>query len=79
MKVQQTEKKENLVKYKLLYTAIILLVYSIGKGLPLYGIDVSEYLYKVVDAEDLIPHRCQRPGNPGEALQARRAGDHHPE
>lgn len=50
----QNEKKENLVKYKLLYTAIILLVYSIGKGLPLYMIDVSEYLHKTVGAEDLL-------------------------
>ena len=59
MKVQQTEKKENLVKYKLLYTVIILLVYSIGKGLPLYGIDVSEYLHKTVGAEDLILQTIQ--------------------
>lgn len=50
----QKEKKENLVKYKLLYTVIILLVYCIGKGLPLYMIDVSAYLHKTVGAEDLL-------------------------
>lgn len=50
----QAEKKENIVKYKLLYTAIILLVYLIGKGLPLYMIDVSYYMHKTVGAEDLL-------------------------
>lgn len=59
MKVLKTENKENLVKYKLLYTALILLVYSIGKGLPLYGIDVSAYMQKAVDAEDLLLQTIQ--------------------
>ncbi len=59
MKVQQKENKENLVKYKLLYTALILLVYSIGKGLPLYGIDVSAYMHKTVGAEDLLLQTIQ--------------------
>lgn len=59
MNVQQKENKENLVKYKLLYTALILLVYSIGKGLPLYGIDVSAYLHREVGAEDLLLQTIQ--------------------
>ena len=59
MKVQHNEKKENLVKYKLLYTALILLVYSIGKGLPLYGIDVAAYMHKTVGAEDLLLQTIQ--------------------
>lgn len=52
--MKQKEQKENLVKYKLLYTAIILLVYMIGKSLPLHMIDVSAYIHKSVDAEDLL-------------------------
>jgi len=59
MNVQQKENKENLVKYKLLYTALILLVYSIGKGLPLYGIDVSPYMHRTVGAEDLLLQTIQ--------------------
>ena len=53
------EKKENIVKYKLLYTAIILLVYSLGKGLPLYMIDVSEYMHKTVNPESLLLQTIQ--------------------
>ncbi len=59
MNVQQKEHKEYLVKYKLLYTALILLVYSIGKGLPLYGIDVSAYMHRTVGAEDLLLQTIQ--------------------
>lgn len=59
MKVLKTENKENLVKYKLLYTALILLVYSIGKGLPLYGIDISAYMQKTVGAEELLLQTIQ--------------------
>lgn len=53
------KKKQNVVKYKLLYTAIILLVYSIGKGLPLYMIDVSEYMHKTVEPESLLLQTIQ--------------------
>ena len=50
----RTEKKENIVLLKILYTLIILLVYLIGKGLPLYMIDVSVYIHKTVDASELL-------------------------
>ena len=59
MKAEKKENKENLVKYKLLYTVLILLVYSIGKGLPLYGIDVASYMHREVGAEDLILQTIQ--------------------
>lgn len=52
--MQQTEKKRNIVQEKILYTFIILIVYLIGKGLPLYMIDVSAYMHKAVEAEDLL-------------------------
>ena len=52
--LKQNEKKENLVKYKLLYTIIIILVYVLGKSLPLHMIDISAYLHKTIDAEDLL-------------------------
>lgn len=50
----QKEKKENIILFKLLYTVIIILVYLIGKGLPLYMIDLSAYIHKTVEAEDLL-------------------------
>ena len=50
----RTEKKESIVLLKILYTFIILLVYLIGKGLPLYMIDVSAYIHKTVDASELL-------------------------
>lgn len=52
--LSQEKKKENLVKYKLLYTILILLVYFIGKSLPLYMIDLSAYVQRNVDAEALL-------------------------
>lgn len=52
--LKKNEKKESIIVYKLLYTAMILLVYVIGKCLPLYGIDLSAYLHKSVDAQGLL-------------------------
>ena len=49
-----TERRKNLLRSKLLYTFLIMLIYIIGKSLPLYGIDVSAYINKTVDAEDLL-------------------------
>lgn len=46
--------KESITKYKLLYTALILLIYLIGKGLPLYRIDISMYLQRSIDAEAVL-------------------------
>ncbi|MCM1231916.1 MAG: preprotein translocase subunit SecY [Ruminococcus flavefaciens] len=47
--------KENVLKYKLLYTAIIILIYTLGKRISLYGIDVSGYDGSVnMNVEDLL-------------------------
>ncbi len=43
-------KKHSLVKGKLLFTILIILVYLIGRSLPLFGIDTSEYKGNI-DAE----------------------------
>lgn len=50
----QSEQKEKVMKYKLAYTGLILLVYILGKCVPLYGIDVSAYHYEAVDAEEVL-------------------------
>ena len=46
--------KSNLMKYKMLYTMIILLVYLIGKSLPLYGVDLAVYRGQGVNSEALL-------------------------
>lgn len=48
------ENKNTILKYKLLYTCLILGIYLVGRGMPLYMIDVSAYMNKVVDAEALL-------------------------
>lgn len=42
------------MKYKLLYTVLILFVYFLGKSLPLYQIDLDSYIHRVVNAESLL-------------------------
>ncbi|MDE6907586.1 MAG: preprotein translocase subunit SecY [Lachnospiraceae bacterium] len=42
------------MKYKLAYTGLILLVYILGKCVPLYGIDVSAYTYEAINAEEVL-------------------------
>lgn len=41
-----SEKSESIVKYKILFSAIILLIYLIGRSMPLYGIDFAFYMDK---------------------------------
>lgn len=48
------EQKENAMKYKLAYTGLILLIYIIGKCIPLYGIDLSDRTYQAISAEEVL-------------------------
>ncbi len=57
--MKHTQKKESIIKYKILYTILILFVYLIGKSLPLYMIDYSAYIHKVIDAESLLLQTIQ--------------------
>ncbi len=50
----QSEHKENVMRYKLAYTSLILLVYILGKCIPLYGIDLSAYSYEAVGVEEVL-------------------------
>ncbi|MCI8712120.1 MAG: preprotein translocase subunit SecY [Ruminococcus sp.] len=52
--MSQSKQKENAMKYKLTYTGLILLIYTLGKCIPLYGIDLSAYSYKSVGAEEIL-------------------------
>lgn len=48
------KRKDSVIRYKLLYTGLILFVYILGRGIPLYGIDISAYHSASINAEDLL-------------------------
>lgn len=48
------EKKEHLLSKKIIYTIMIMLVYMVGKNLPLYGIDMAAYMDRTIEAEDFL-------------------------
>ena len=48
------EKKEHLLRDKILYTCLIVLVYLVGKCIPLFMVDVSAYAEHSVTSEALL-------------------------
>lgn len=48
------ELKEHVVRYKLLYSAIIFLVYIVGKNIPLYSINMDAYRNISFEADELL-------------------------
>ena len=50
----QFGRKDSILKYKLLYTALVLFIYLLGKNLPLYGIDLSAYVNQTLDTATLL-------------------------
>ena len=52
--LKKEEQKSSIIKCKLLYTVLILLVYLMGREIPLYGIDLSAYIDKTISAEELL-------------------------
>lgn len=52
--MKEQKHRESILIYKLVYTALILGVYMIGRGIPLYMIDTSAYLHKTLNAEALL-------------------------
>ena len=52
--MQRTEAKMHLIEYKLAYTVMIVIVYLLGRNIPLYGIDVSAYKTVYGDADALL-------------------------
>lgn len=50
----QTEKRDGILKKKFIYTAFILVLFTVGKSIPLCGIDVDMYLHRTAAAEDLL-------------------------
>ena len=52
--VSEESRKGRILKYKVLYTILILIVYLIGRNIPLYGIDLSMYTGNAIDAQTLL-------------------------
>lgn len=52
--MRNKEKQEKLLVYKILFTLIILMIYLVGKNLPLYMVDVSFYTQQGISAEDIL-------------------------
>lgn len=50
----RSEKSDRIMEYKLLYSGLILLVYMLGRCIPLYGLDVSLRPLKNVNAEEML-------------------------
>lgn len=50
----RSEKKQHLVRQKFIFTLMILGIYLLGKGLPLYGLDLSAYAEQSLDTEMLL-------------------------
>lgn len=48
------KKNENILKYKLIYTGLILFLYITGRCIPLYGIDTMRDSFSVKNAEDML-------------------------
>ena len=48
------EKKESILKYKILYSITIMLIYMVGRNIPLYGIDLEAYNEVNVDAQSIL-------------------------
>lgn len=52
--MQRLKGKKYFIEYKLAYTAIIILVYILGRNIPLHGIDVSAYKAASGNAEIML-------------------------
>lgn len=50
----KNEFKQHLIVYKLLYTAFIVIVYLLGRLVPLYGVDTGSFEAASLDAESIM-------------------------
>ena len=46
--------KEHILLYKILYSLMVMLVYMIGRNIPLYGVDVEAYRDVDINAQSII-------------------------
>ena len=52
--MKEKRQKEHVLLYKILYSLMIMLVYMIGRNIPLYGIDLKAYEDVSVDAQSIL-------------------------
>lgn len=50
----EKKQKEHVLKYKILYSVMIMLIYMVGRNIPLYGIDISKYKEAEVNAQTIM-------------------------
>ena len=51
---KKKQQKEHVLFYKLLYSFMTMLVYMVGRNIPLYGIDIDAYSNVNVDAQSIL-------------------------
>ena len=51
---KKSKEKEHVLRYKLLYSCIIILAYMVGRNIALYGVDTSYYQDVQLDAQSVI-------------------------
>lgn len=51
---KKKQQKEHVLLYKLLYSFMTMLVYMVGRNIPLYGIDIDAYSNVNVDAQSIL-------------------------
>lgn len=52
--LKEKRQKEHVLRYKILYSLMIMLIYMIGRNIPLYGIDVDAYNDVSIDAQSIL-------------------------
>lgn len=52
--MKQIEIKTHYLREKLLFSLLIVIVYIVGRSIPLYRIDLSQYIYQSLDAQELL-------------------------
>lgn len=53
-RIKKEKETEHVLRYKLLYSAIIMFVYMVGRNIPLYGVDISHYQETEVNAQTIM-------------------------
>ncbi len=52
--MRQSEKRSSLLRQRLAFTSVIVLVYIVGRCIPLYGVDFSAYAGRKADVQALL-------------------------
>lgn len=50
----EKKQKEHVLRYKILYSVMVMLIYMVGRNIPLYGVDISKYQEAEVNAQTIM-------------------------